>query len=243
VEGTILAMASFATYFYFGWSMGYMKDGFSLFGLPASPDGLNMNFASHEYLMSLTAYFFPTVTTQIANVMVKRSHSVSLFSRSFLTEKQRSEIIEGIRTFSPQRRPILINIKYFIESVNQMEAARAFVSLLWNTLLLPFRLLKLGITEIVMALHKPLFGPLSKLTAAILERNYILVNFFSNPLINFGIAFELTLSFLFFYSGLHSIYFFEPVPWHVYLFAFHGTVFLIGFSEVKKYFIRRSEAR
>ncbi len=34
--------------------------------MPASPAGLKMNLATPAYLMSLTAYFFPTVTTQIA---------------------------------------------------------------------------------------------------------------------------------------------------------------------------------
>jgi len=29
------------------------------------------------------------------------------------------------------------------------------------------------------------------------------------------------------------------VPWHVYLFAFHGTVMLIAFEEVKKYYRRK----
>ena len=34
-------------------------------------------------------------------------------------------------------------------------------------------------------------------------------------------------------------YYLEPVPWHVYLFAFHGTVMLIAFEEVKKYYRRK----
>jgi len=35
------------------------------------------------------------------------------------------------------------------------------------------------------------------------------------------------------------MYLFAPVPWHVYLFAFHGTALLPAFEEGKKYFRRR----
>lgn len=34
-------------------------------------------------------------------------------------------------------------------------------------------------------------------------------------------------------------YFFAPMPWHVYLFAFHGTALLLIFEEVKNYYRRR----
>jgi sodium/potassium-transporting ATPase subunit alpha len=67
-------------------------------------------------------------------------------------------------------------------------------------------------------------------------------NFISNPLIDLGILFALLLCYLFFYTPLSRIYFFAPVPWHVYLFAFHGTVLLIGFEEVKKYYRRKGYA-
>jgi len=47
------------------------------------------------------------------------------------------------------------------------------------------------------------------------------------------------LCYLFFYTPLAEIYYFAPVPWHVYLFAFHGTALLFIFEEVKKYYRRK----
>ncbi|HNN75824.1 MAG TPA: HAD-IC family P-type ATPase, partial [Leptospiraceae bacterium] len=72
VQGSILAFACFATYFYFGWALGVFSGGVSLSHLPSSPAGLDMKLASFVYLQSLTAYFFPTVATQIGNVMCRR---------------------------------------------------------------------------------------------------------------------------------------------------------------------------
>ena len=57
--------------------------------------------------------------------------------------------------------------------------------------------------------------------------------------IDLGVLFELVLCYLFFYTPFAESYDFAPVPWHVYLFAFHGTVMLIGFEEVKKYYRRK----
>ena len=71
------------------------------------------------------------------------------------------------------------------------------------------------------------------------KRILVLLNFVSNPLILFGIAFELFFCWILFYSPLSKIYFFEPVPWHVYLFAFHGTALLLAFEEGKKFLRRR----
>ncbi|HEY3305912.1 MAG TPA: hypothetical protein VGL70_20500, partial [Candidatus Binatia bacterium] len=65
------------------------------------------------------------------------------------------------------------------------------------------------------------------------------LNLVSNPLIDLGILFELLLCYLFFYTPLSRLYFFAPVPWHVYLFAFHGTLLLLGFEEAKKYYRRK----
>ena len=75
-----------------------------------------------------------------------------------------------------------------------------------------------------------------------LKYNYILLNLFSNPLINAGIAFELFLCYLFFYTPLSGVYFFAPAPVAVYLFAFHGTAIMLGFEELKK-FLRRKGFR
>ena len=43
----------------------------------------------------------------------------------------------------------------------------------------------------------------------------------------------------FFCTPLADIYYFAPVPWHVYVFAFHGTAVLLLFEETKKYFRRK----
>ena len=50
------------------------------------------------------------------------------------------------------------------------------------------------------------------------------------------------LCYLVFYTLLAEIYYFAPVPWHVYLFAFHGTAVLLLFEETKKYFRRNGHA-
>jgi hypothetical protein len=78
--------------------------------------------------------------------------------------------------------------------------------------------------------------------ARFLDRHYVLFNFVSNPLIDLGILFELLLCYVFFYTALSRIYYFAPVPWHVYLFAFHGTFLLLVFEETKKYFRRKGHS-
>jgi sodium/potassium-transporting ATPase subunit alpha len=81
--------------------------------------------------------------------------------------------------------------------------------------------------------------PLTTWLARFLERHYILFNLVSNPLIDLGILFEFLLCYLFFYTPLAEIYYFAPVPWHVYLFACHGTVILVTLEEIKKYYRRK----
>ncbi len=54
-----------------------------------------------------------------------------------------------------------------------------------------------------------------------------------------GILFELAFCWLLFYTPLSRVYFFAPLPWHVYLFAFHGALLLLLFEETKKYYRRR----
>lgn len=197
LQGTILALACFATYFYFGWSLGLFEDGFSLLKMPASPAGLDMSQASAAYLMSLSAFFIPTVTTQIANVLSRRSTTESLFSRSFIAAERRQEIVRTIRLFRPRMR-----------------------------LLRPFWELRA-----VLAVQRGL--------AFSMEKSTILMNLFSNPLIAFGIFFELALVMLLLYSPLSQVYFFQPVPAHVWLFSLTGPVVLISFEEVRKFLLRR----
>jgi sodium/potassium-transporting ATPase subunit alpha len=195
VQGSLLAFSCYATYFYMGSVLGYWRPGESFSAMPPSPGGLNFNEASAEYLQTLTAYFFPTVTTQIANVLCKRSRKSSLFARDFLSPGKRRECLRSIAGW----RPFQIG-------------AGASPRRHWRALL-----------------HLSRF----------LDRHYILLNFISNPLIDLGILFELLLCYFFFYTPLADIYYFAPVPWHVYLFAFHGMILLIAFEEVKKYYRRK----
>ena len=88
-------------------------------------------------------------------------------------------------------------------------------------------------------LLRDLCAPATAWLARFLERHYIVFNLVSNPLIDLGILFELLLCYFFFYTPLADIYYFAPVPWHVYLFACHGTVILLVFEEVKKYYRRK----
>jgi sodium/potassium-transporting ATPase subunit alpha len=98
------------------------------------------------------------------------------------------------------------------------------------------------LTQLLVTLERPLVAPFTAWLAQFLERHYVLFNLISNPLIDLGILFELLLCYFFFYTPLSRIYYFAPVPWHVYLFAFHGTILLIAFEEVKKYYRRRGYA-
>jgi len=143
----------------------------------------------------LTAYFLPTVTTQIANVMCKRSAKASLFAANFLQPSYRREALGAIADWRPRHMPAI-----FGQAV--LPAATAWL-------------------------------------AKFLERHYIVFNLVSNPLIDLGILFELLLCYFFFYTPLAGIYYFAPVPWHVYLFACHGTVILLIFEESKKFYRRK----
>lgn len=195
VRGAILTAACYATYLYFGWALGLFADGWSLFAMPASPAGLDMTRASQQYLMSLSAFFIPTVTTQIANVMCKRSTTQSLFSRDFLVEERRSAALHRLRRLPPPR---------------------------W--------LARTGAR---------LFSGFMQWLAVILERHWFVMNLVSNPLITFGIAFELIFLLLLIHSPLNQIYFFAPVGWDVYLAALLGPAALLAFDETVKYFRRR----
>jgi len=197
VQGSILAFSCYATYYYMGWALGTWKPGLSLSAMPPSPAGLKFHEASPAYLQSLTAYFFPTVTAQIANVLCKRSWKTSLFAKEFLNPVHRRETLEAIASWHP-----------------------------------------LGHAQAQIAFFKPLGARLARF----LDRHYVLFNFVSNPLIDLGILFELLLSYLFFYSPLSRIYYFAPVPWHVYLFAFHATFLLLAFEEIKKYYRRKGHS-
>jgi sodium/potassium-transporting ATPase subunit alpha len=117
--------------------------------------------------------------------------------------------------------------KEFLNPVHRRETLEAIAS--WHPL---------GHAQAQIAFFKPLGARLARF----LDRHYVLFNFVSNPLIDLGILFELLLSYLFFYSPLSRIYYFAPVPWHVYLFAFHATFLLLAFEEIKKYYRRKGHS-
>ncbi|HUT72649.1 MAG TPA: HAD-IC family P-type ATPase [Desulfatiglandales bacterium] len=242
VQGSILAFACYATYYFSGWYMGWWLPGTAPAGMPASPAGLDMRFASPEYLMSLSAYFFPTVTTQIANVLCKRSWKTSIFSTEFMNPHYRKEVLERIRTWRPSNYRPLVRFDHSIREMPVSGVARLYLALFLHWLAFPARVLLQYLSRLVLVLERPLLRPGTAAVSRFLERHYILLNFTSNPLIDIGIAFELVLCVLFFYTGLARIYYFAPVPWPVYLFAFHGTVLLFAFEEIKKYFRRRGRA-
>jgi sodium/potassium-transporting ATPase subunit alpha len=197
VQGSLLAFSCYATYYYMGWVLGVWKPGFGASAMPASPAGLNFGQASPAYLQTLTAYFFPTVTTQIANVLCKRSWKTSLFSKAFLSPHQRRERLDALADWRPGRGRRSPRDRHRSATVR---------------------------------------------LAAFLDSHPVLFNLVSNPIIDLGILFELLLCYVFFYTPLSRIYYFAPVPWHVYLFAFHGTVLLLVFEETKKYFRRKGYA-
>ncbi|AFM13134.1 HAD-IC family P-type ATPase [Turneriella parva] len=239
VQGSLLAFSCFATYYYFAWTMGYLKGPNALMNLPASPEKLNMANATQIYLQSLTAFFFPTIAVQIGNVLCKRSHSASLFSRDFLRESTRAAGIAALRSYLPKRRTLNINIQYRFEEAHHDDTHRAFFAQFLQLVSFPLRVLYMRLANYTLPLRRKVFVPLLRLTAAFFERYPVVYNFVSNPLINVGIAVQFLLCYAFFYTDLGKVYFFEPVPWHVYLFAFHGTVLIIAFEEIKKYYRRR----
>jgi magnesium-transporting ATPase (P-type) len=239
VQGTLLALSCYTTYFYMGWVLGAWQPGQSVASMPPSPAGLNFSEASAAYLQTLTAFFFPTVTTQIANVLCKRSWQSSLFSRNFLHPIRRNETLAAIANWRPPRYTARVHIEYQVKDPAQFTAMGALLALIGGLLLLPFRLAWMLLSQLLVRIERPVIAPFTRWLGGFLERHYILFNFISNPLIDLGIFFELALCYLFFYTPLAQLYYFAPVPWHVYLFAFHGTVLLFIFEETKKYYRRR----
>ncbi len=242
VQGSLLAFSCFATYYYFAWTMGYLTGPNGFMNLPASPDKLNMANATHIYLQSLTAFFFPTIAVQIGNVLCKRSHSASLFSRDFLRESTRAAGMAALRSYLPKRRTLSVNIRYRFEEAHHDDTQRAFFSQFGHLLSFPVRVLYMRLANFTVELRRVTLVPLLRFLAAFFERHPIIYNFVSNPLIDIGVAVQFLLCYAFFYTDLGKVYYFEPVAWHVYLFAFHGTVLIIAFEETKKYFRRRGHA-
>ncbi|HEY6998467.1 MAG TPA: HAD-IC family P-type ATPase [Candidatus Binatia bacterium] len=222
IQGTLVTLSCYATYLYFGWIMGYWQAGAGLRGMPATPAGLKLNEASFIYLQSLTAYFFPAVTTQLANVHCQRSWKSSLFSRDFLNAEHRRAALTSIANWRPPQYTTRVRIDYQVREITKFSVFRTFSWL-----------------KSLERIEGPVIVPFTTWLAHFLERHYIIFNFISNPLIDLGIIFELALCYAFFYTPLAQIYYFAPVPWQVYLFAFNGTVILFVFEETKKYCRRK----
>ena len=239
VHGTLLAASCYATYYYMGWILGAWRPGESLANMPASPAGLKFETASYAYLQTLTAYFFPTVTAQIANVLCKRSWRSSLFSFNFLNPVRRRQALEALSTWRPPRYTARVRIDYHVKGATEFDMARVFFALAGGLIVLPFHFMSMVFFQSLARIEQPLIVPFTAWLARFLERHYIVFNFISNPLIDLGILFELVLCYFFFYTPLAQIYYFAAVPWHVYLFAFNGTVWLLLFEETKKYYRRR----
>ena len=239
VQGTLLALSCYATYFYMGWVLGAWQPGQSIASMPPSPAGLNFGESSSAYLQTLTAYFFPTVTAQIANVLCKRSWQSSLFSWNFLQPLRRSEALAAVADWRPPRYTARVHIEYHVQRAAEFTAVRALFAMMVGLVFLPFRFIWMLLSQALASIERPLIAPFTHWLARFLERHYILFNFISNPLIDLGILLELALCYFFFYTPLSEIYYFAPLPWHVYLFAFHGTVLLFIFEEAKKYYRRK----
>ncbi|MBI2998069.1 MAG: cation-transporting P-type ATPase [Deltaproteobacteria bacterium] len=114
VQGSLLALSCYATYYYLGWTSGTWHPSLGLGGMPPSPPGLKLSEASPVYLQTLTAYFFPTVTTQIANVLSKRSWMTSLFGKDFLNPVYRREVLKHIATWRARPYVARVRIEYHI---------------------------------------------------------------------------------------------------------------------------------
>ena len=239
VQGTLLAFSCFATYYYMGWVLGAWRPGESFAAMPPSPQGLEFGEASWAYLQTLTAYFFPTVTTQIANVICKRSWKNSLFSKNFLHPVHRSEALAAIANWRAPHYAARIRIEYHVKAATEFTAVRAFFALAGSLIFLPLRFIWMLLLQSLVKIEGPVIVPFTAWLARFFERHYVVFNLISNPLIDLGILFELALCYLFFYTPLAQMYYFAPVPWHVYLFAFHGTVLLLLFEETKKYYRRK----
>jgi sodium/potassium-transporting ATPase subunit alpha len=242
VQGSLLAFSCYATYYYMGWILGSWRLGLGPAGMPASPAGLSLDEASHAYLQTLTAYFFPTVATQIANVMCKRSWKSSLFSCEFLNPRYRRESLDAISRWRPRPYVTRVSLDYHLRTVTEWAVVRALFALAGSLVLLPFRIAWTYLLQLALRLERPLIMPVMTRMGRFFERHYVFFNLIANPLVDLGILFEIALCYLFFYTPLAKIYYFAPVPWHVYLFAFHGTALLVVFEELKKYYRRKGHS-
>jgi len=132
-----------------------------------------------------------------------------------------------------------VRVDYHVTAATEIEAVKAFFAIANSLFVYPFKFARMFFSNLAVGLEQPLIVPCTAWLSRFLEHHHVIFNLVSNPLINLGILFEFLLCYLFFYTPLSTIYYFAPVPWHVYLFAFHGTVLLVIFEETKKYYRRK----
>lgn len=148
-------------------------------------------------------------------------------------------MIAAVRNWRPRAYVARVAVAHEFRRLADREAALSLVSLLRQLAQYPYRILRVAGSRLAKLLERPLLIPLAGVLARFLERHHVVHNVVSNPLVNAGIAFELILCVLFFYTPLSGIYFFAPVPWHVYASALIGPAVLLTFEETKKFFRRR----
>ena len=135
--------------------MGYWRPGLSLLDMPQSPEGLKLNHASLVYLQSLTAYFFPAVTTQLANVHCQRSRRASLCSYEFLDSRYRRELLDAISTWRPPRYTARVRIDYHVKGATEFDIARAFFALAGSLIALPFHFISMLFFQSLARIEQP----------------------------------------------------------------------------------------
>ena len=155
VQGSFLALSCYATYYYMGWTAGLWHPSQGIHGMPATPANLNFALSSQAYLQSLTAYFFPTVTTQMANALCKRSWSASLFSKDFLAPARRQELLDAIALWRPARYSPQVKISYHVTGFGRGQAIKATLNLLRALAVLPVKFTFMLLIRLATLLETP----------------------------------------------------------------------------------------
>src|SRR3990172_6270326 len=142
--------------------------------MTAYQPSLKFDEASYAYLQTLTAYFFPTVTTQIANVLCKRSSKSSLFSVHFLNPTHRREALEAIAKWRAPRYTTRVRIDYHIKGAAEVAGVHAFVALVGTLLLLPIKFAWMILTQLLVKIERPVIVPLTDRLPPFLFPHYII---------------------------------------------------------------------
>ena len=222
-------LSCYATYYYMGWILGAWRPGESLATMPASPAGLKFDDRVLRLLANFDCLLFPDGHRRKSPMCSASAPGVARsFRINFLNPVRRRQALEALSTWRPPRYTARVRIDYHVKGATEFDMARVFFALAGGLIVLPFHFISMLFFQSLARIEQPLIVPFTAWLAHFLERHYIVFNFISNPLIDLGILFELVLCYFFFYTPLAEIYYFAAVPWHVYLFAFHGTVIAIA---------------